>query len=60
MISKNKTERFIYTFMVLNEVFDNIEICNEPFIQGDELIIKIKKSTNILDTLEEKNKNTNL
>ena len=56
MISRNKTERFIYTFMVLNEIFDNIEICNEPFIQGDELIIKIKKSTNILEPLEEKNK----
>lgn len=56
MISRNKTERFIYTFMVLNEIFDNIEICNEPFIQGDELIIKIKKSTNVLAPLEEKNK----
>ena len=56
MISYNKTERFINTFIVMNDVFDNIEICNEPFIEGDELIIKIKKSTNILDRLNEKNK----
>lgn len=56
IISYNKTERFINTFMVLNDVFDNIEICNEPFIQGDELIVKIKKSTNIREKLNEKNK----
>lgn len=56
IISYNKTERFINTFMVLNDVFDNIEICNEPFIQGDELIVKIKKSTNIREKLHEKNK----
>ena len=55
-ISYNKTERFINTFIVMNDVFDNIEICNEPFVQGDELIVKIKKSTNILDILNEKNK----
>ena len=56
VISYNKTERFINTFIVLNDVFDNIDICNEPFIQGDELIIKIKKSTNIVDKLSEKSK----
>lgn len=56
IISYNKTERFINTFVVMNEVFDNIEICNEPFIEGDELIIKIKKSTDIKDRLNKKNK----
>ena len=56
IISYNKTERFINTFLVLNDVFDNIEIYNEPFIQGDELIIKIKKSTDIVDRFNKKNK----
>ena len=43
LISKNKTERLIYTFKLLSEFFDDIEVLNEPFIQGDYLIIKINK-----------------
>ena len=56
IISKNKTERLIHTFMLASSIFDNIDIINEPFIEGDELIIKIKNNTNILERLKEKNK----
>ena len=42
IISFNKTERLIYTFMELEERFKNIEILNEPFISGEYLLIKIK------------------
>ena len=41
IISKNKTERFIETFMIMKEKYDNIEILNEPFIHSDNLIIDI-------------------
>ena len=43
IISKNKTERLIETFMVLNEKCDLIEILNDPFIEDENLNIKIKK-----------------
>ena len=47
-ISKNKTERFIDTILLMQEKFDNIEILNEPLLQGDSLIIKIKDNNKIL------------
>ena len=47
-ISYNKTERFVNTFLVLSEMFDNIEFLNEPFIEGDYLIIKIKQNSKTL------------
>ncbi len=43
IISKNKTERLVETFMVLSEKYDNIEFLNEPFIEGDYLLINIRK-----------------
>lgn len=42
IISKNKTERLIDTFILMQEKYGNIEIINEPFIEGDTLLIKIK------------------
>ena len=47
LISKNKTERLVETFMVLNEKYNNIEFLNEPFIESDYLIVKIKKNKKI-------------
>ena len=43
LISKNKTERLINTFLVMNEVYDNIEFMTNPFIESDYLVAKIKK-----------------
>lgn len=43
IISKNKTERLISIIQMVEEIYGNIEIINEPMIQGDCLIIKIKK-----------------
>lgn len=43
IISKNKTERLIDTFMIMEEKYNNIEFLNEPFIEGDTLLIKIKE-----------------
>lgn len=54
IISYSKTERFINTFMVVKDLFNSIDIINEPFIEGDELIIKIKKNTDILDKFNNK------
>ena len=48
MISQNKTERFINTILLMQEHFDNIEILNEPMIQGDSLLIKIKENNKVL------------
>ena len=45
-ISKNKTERLIDTILLMQEHFNNIEILNEPFLQGDSLIIKILDKKN--------------
>lgn len=42
IISANKTERLIYTFYLLAEKYDNIEILTEPFVESDNLICKIK------------------
>lgn len=42
IISKSKTERLINAFYLLEEKYDDIEIVNEPFIEGDNLICKIK------------------
>lgn len=51
LISKNKTERLVGTFMVLEEKFRDIEILSEPFIQDENLIVKIlqpKKSQQLI------------
>ena len=40
--------------MVVKDLFNSIDIINEPFIEGDELIIKINKNTNILDKFKNK------
>jgi len=44
IISKNKTERLIGTFMVLEEKFDIINILSEPFIEDENLIVKVLES----------------
>lgn len=41
VISKNKTEKLIGTFIVLEEKFSDINILSEPFIQDENLIVKI-------------------
>lgn len=43
IISKNKTERLIDIFMIMEEKFNNISIISDPFIESEELLIKIKK-----------------
>lgn len=43
IISKNKTERLVETFMILNEKYDLFDILNDPFIEDENLNIKIKK-----------------
>ena len=37
IISKNKTERLVHTFYVLNEIYNNIKILSDPFIEDDKL-----------------------
>lgn len=46
LISKNKTERLIGTFMTLEEKFGDIAILSEPFIQGENLLVKVLKPSN--------------
>lgn len=41
IVSKNKTERLIETFMLVEERFRDIEILSEPFIQDENLIVKV-------------------
>ena len=41
IISKNKTERLLSTILLMQEIYGNIEILNEPMVQGDYLIISI-------------------
>lgn len=45
IISKNKTERLVETFLLLQEKYDGIEILTDPFIEDENLIVKIKKTT---------------
>jgi hypothetical protein len=45
IISKNKTERLVETFMFLQEKYNEIEILTNPFIEDENLIVKIKKTT---------------
>ena len=45
VISKNKTERLIGTFMTLEEKFGGINILSEPFIQDENLIVKVLNSS---------------
>lgn len=44
IISRNKTERLIDTFMVMEEKYNNIKFLTEPFIESDNLIVKIKEN----------------
>ncbi len=41
-ISKNKTERLVEIFMVLNEKYDDIEFLDDTFIEDENLVIRIK------------------
>lgn len=43
LISKNKTERLIETFLVLEDKENNLERLNDPFIEDEYLNIKIKR-----------------
>lgn len=42
IISSNKTERLINTFYLVSEMYDNIDIVTESFIEEDNIICKIK------------------
>lgn len=44
IISKNKTERLINFFRIVEKKFQDIEILSEPFIQDENLIVKILDS----------------
>ena len=44
IISKNKTERLIDFFRIVESRFQDIEILSEPFIQDENLIVKILDS----------------
>lgn len=46
IISKNKTERLIETFMMIEDIYSDVEILNEPFIEDENLNIKILKKKN--------------
>lgn len=50
-ISYNKTERFINTFYELMNKNPLIELVCEPFIQGENLVIRLKGKSNLLDSL---------
>ena len=45
LISMNKTERLINTFIIMNERYDNIEFLSDPFIESDYLLIRAKEKT---------------
>ena len=49
IISKNKYERLINALIVMQEKYDNIDFINDPFIEGDSLIIKIKSREKVND-----------
>ena len=49
LISYNKTERLIYTFLELIKHNDSIKILSEPYGQSDNMIIYIGGKSNILD-----------
>lgn len=53
-ISYNKTERLIYTFLELINNNSNIELINEPYIQGNNMVIHLNGKTNILDNYQKK------
>lgn len=54
LISFNKTERLIYTFIELEERFNNIEFLNDPSISGEDyLLIKIKSREYSMSHFEE-------
>lgn len=42
LISRNKTERLINTFMIMEEKYHNITFLSDPFIEDDTLHIKIR------------------
>lgn len=44
IISKNKTERLLKTFALVNEHYGNLEFISDPFIEGDTLICNIVKN----------------
>lgn len=52
IISKNKTERFIYMFYELQRLSPSFEIISDPLIQGENLIIRLHGKSNILNGFE--------
>ena len=54
LISYNKSERFIDLFMELMEKNSNIELICEPFIQGENMKIRINGKSNLLDDYKTK------
>ena len=43
MISKNKVERFLIFFKILEELYDDIDITSYPFMEDEDMNIKIKR-----------------
>lgn len=43
IISKNKTERLVEIFMILEEKLHDIEILTDPYIEDENLIVKVLK-----------------
>ena len=53
LISHNKTERFVQMFYELQHLFNSFDIISTPFIEGENLIIKLHGKTNILKNMNE-------
>lgn len=54
LISYNKTERLLYTFLELMNKSNCIKIVSEPYVQSDNMKIQIIGKTNILNNYQKK------
>lgn len=54
IISYNKTERFVELFRILMELNPNIELVSEPFVTGENMVIHLNGTTDILKDYEKK------
>lgn len=51
LISHNKTERLIHMFYELQQFFHSFDIICTPFIEGENLIIKLHGKSNVLNNM---------
>jgi hypothetical protein len=54
LISYNKVDRFIDTFMVLMEKTNSFEIISEPLVNGENMVLKLTGKSNLLDDYKTK------